>query len=109
MVENEKVNSNLTYNWGMAGFSRGQGVPLHRGLHQLGVSTNSSNILNRLITVAYAYIPLQLNKSLSIFSLHLIWTGYSQPGLKRPRIDYTRLYSGLGQFILRSILWPEGV
>ena len=25
---------------GMAGFSRGQGVPLHRGLHQLGASTN---------------------------------------------------------------------
>src|SRR6218665_1944709 len=36
-------------------------------------------------------------------SLHLIWTGYSQPGLylglKRPRIDYTRVYYGLGQFI----------
>jgi len=29
MVENEKVNINLIYNWGMAGFSRGQGVPLH--------------------------------------------------------------------------------
>jgi len=24
----------------MAGFSRGQGVPLHRGLHQLGASNN---------------------------------------------------------------------
>jgi len=36
----------------MAGFSRGQGVPLHRGLHQLGASTNSSNMLYRLITVA---------------------------------------------------------
>jgi len=28
----------------MAGFSD-QGVPLHRGLHQLGASTNSSNML----------------------------------------------------------------
>jgi len=38
----------------MAGLSRGQGVPLQRGLHQQGVSTNSSNVhvLNRLITVA---------------------------------------------------------
>jgi len=36
----------------MTGFSRGQGVPLHRGLHQLGASTNSSNMLYRLITVA---------------------------------------------------------
>jgi len=24
----------------MAGFNRGQGVPLHRGLHPLGASTN---------------------------------------------------------------------
>jgi len=36
----------------MAEFSHGQGVPLHRGLHQLGASTNSSNMLYRLITVA---------------------------------------------------------
>jgi len=36
----------------MAGFCCGQGVPLHRGLHQLGASTNSSNMLYRLITVA---------------------------------------------------------
>jgi len=34
----------------MKGFSRGQGVPLHRGL-QLGVSTNSNNMLRRLTTV----------------------------------------------------------
>ena len=38
----------------MAGFCRGQGVPLHRGLHQLGASTNSNKMLYRLglITVA---------------------------------------------------------
>jgi len=29
------VNINLIYNWGMAGFSRGQGVEMPRGLHQL--------------------------------------------------------------------------
>jgi len=28
----------------MTGFSRGQGVPLHRGLHQLGANTNSNEI-----------------------------------------------------------------
>ena len=36
MVENLNVNINLIYNWGMVEFSRGQGVPMHRGLHQLG-------------------------------------------------------------------------
>src|SRR6218665_2831934 len=66
----------------MTGFSRGQNVPLHRGLHQLGTSTNSNKMLYRLITVActppgeaeligfrrliVAFIPLQLTKSLSI-------------------------------------------
>jgi len=60
--------------------------------------------------VPYPYIPLQLTKSLSIVSLHLTWTGYSHPslylGLKRPRLDYSRVHYGLGQFIPRSILWP---
>jgi len=36
----------------MTGFSRGQGVPLHRGLHQLLASTNSNKKLHRSITVA---------------------------------------------------------
>ena len=60
-----------------------------------------------------AYIPLQQTKSLSIVSLHLLWTGYSQPGfyleLKRLKLDYTRVYYDLGQFIPLSILWPYGV
>ena len=30
------------------------------------------------------------------------------PGLKRPRLDYTRVNYGLGQFIPRGILWPIG-
>jgi len=79
----------------MAGFSRGQGVPLHRGHHQLRASTNFNKMLYRLQshahrtpkaaeficfrTLAVAYIPLKLTKSLSIVSLHLIWTGYLQP------------------------------
>jgi len=36
----------------MAEFNRGQGVPLHRGLHQLRASTNSNKMLYRLVTVA---------------------------------------------------------
>jgi len=28
------------------------------------------------------------------------------PRLNRPRLDYTRVYYGLGQFVPRSILWP---
>ena len=35
----------------MAGFSRGQNVSLHRGLHQLWASTNSNKTLYRLITI----------------------------------------------------------
>src|SRR6218665_1374208 len=33
------------------------------------------------------------------------------PGLKRPRLDYTRVYMyyGLGQFISRGILWPRPI
>jgi len=27
------------------------------------------------------------------------------PGLKRPRLDYTRVYYGLSQFIPRGLLW----
>jgi len=38
----------------MAGFSRGQGMPLHRGLHQLGASINSSNMRYRLIVACAA-------------------------------------------------------
>jgi len=36
MVANQSVNINLIYNCVMAGFSRGQCVPQHRGLDQLG-------------------------------------------------------------------------
>ena len=31
------------------------------------------------------------------------------PGLKQPRLDYTRVYYGLGQFIPRGILWPRPI
>src|SRR6218665_377926 len=31
------------------------------------------------------------------------------PGLKRPRLDYTRAYYGLGQFIPRGILRPRPI
>jgi len=34
----------------MARFSRGQGVPLHRGLHQLGASTNLDLLQSRAQT-----------------------------------------------------------
>src|SRR6218665_1436293 len=33
----------------------------------------------------------------------------SYPGLKRPRLDYTRVYYGIGQFIPRGILWPRPI
>jgi len=38
----------------MARFSRGQGVPLHMGLYQLGASTNSNKMLYRLILITVA-------------------------------------------------------
>src|SRR6218665_2222323 len=31
------------------------------------------------------------------------------PGVKAPWLDYTRVCYGLGQFILRSILWPRPI
>ena len=31
------------------------------------------------------------------------------PGLKRPWLDYTRVYYELGQFIPRGILWPRPI
>src|SRR6218665_326929 len=31
------------------------------------------------------------------------------PGLKWPRLDYTRACYGLGQFIPRGILWPRPI
>src|SRR6218665_3447065 len=45
----------------MAGFSRGQRVPLHRGLHHPGASTNSNKILHRLFTVACTGLLAQLS------------------------------------------------
>jgi len=31
------------------------------------------------------------------------------PGLKRPRLDYIRVYYGLGQFLPLGILWPRPI
>jgi len=31
------------------------------------------------------------------------------PELKWPRLDYTRVYYGLGQFIPQGILWPRPI
>src|SRR6218665_2289951 len=31
------------------------------------------------------------------------------PGLKRPMLDYARVYYGLGYFIPRGILWPRPI
>jgi len=79
----------------MVGYSRGQGVSLHRNIYQLGASTNPNKCFILITvpctgllahpscfrTLAVDYISLQLTKSLSInvVSLHLIWIVYSQP------------------------------
>jgi len=31
------------------------------------------------------------------------------PGLKRPRLHYTRVYNSLGQFIPRDMVWPRPI
>ena len=107
----------------MTGFSRGQNVSPHRGLYKLGPPPTSIKCFNysrvhnaqaqpSWFALAVAYIPLQVTKSLSIVSLHLIWTGYSQSwlymGLKQPRLDYTRVYYGLVQFIPRVYYGMRG-
>src|SRR6218665_2559822 len=108
----------------MAGFSRGQGLPLHRGLHHLGTSTNSNKMLPRLIavackaelicfrTLAVAYIHLQLTKNLSIvsfaFNLDRFLPALIINGVKAAQ---ARLYPGIlwpGPIYTRSILSPEG-
>src|SRR6218665_2947343 len=102
---------------------------MHRGLHQLGPSTNSNKMLYRLITVActlhrppsaaelicfrtlvVAYIPLQLTwHSQSAFNLDRLLAALIIPGVKAAQ---TRLYPGIlwpGLIYIRRILWPEGV
>jgi len=93
----------------MAGFSRGQGVPLHMGLHQLGAYTNP----NKCIAYPRTLYPTEYTMAWTKLYPDLTWTRFSQHGLymglKRSRQDFTRVYYGLGQFILLGILWHEGV
>src|SRR6218665_3032092 len=109
MVGNQNVNISLIYNCVTVGFSRGQGVPLHVSLHQLGASTNPNRCL------AYPRTLYSTEYSLAWTKLYpdLTWTGYFQHGLylrlRRPMPDHTQVYYGLGQFIPRGILWPKGV
>ena len=61
----------------MAGFSRGQGVPLHRGLNQLRASTNP----NRCIAYPRTLYPKEHTLAWTKLYPDLTWTGYSQQGL----------------------------
>jgi|SRR6218665_1665648 len=109
MVENQNVNINLIYNFVIPGFSRGQGVPLHRGIHQRGVYTSP----NKCIAYPRTLYPTEYILARTKLYPDLTEAGYSLQrlylGLKRSRPYYTRVYYGLGQFIPRGILWPEGV
>jgi len=72
------------------------GGPLHRGLHQLGASTNP----NKCIAYLGTLYPTEYTLAGAKLFPDLTWTGYPQHGLylglKRPRPDYTRVYYGLG-------------
>jgi len=60
----------------MAGFSRAQGVPLHRGLHQLGASINTNKCIaypRKLYPTAYTLAWTKLYPDFN-------WAGYSQHG-----------------------------
>src|SRR6218665_2416102 len=55
--------------------------------------TNINNIINRLKGITGQNIP----------------PARLYPGLKRPGLDYTRVYYGLGQCIPRGILWHRPI
>jgi len=63
-------------------FSRGQGVPRHRGLHQLGPTPTPMNFYPRTL------YPTEYTLAWTKLYPDLTWTGYSQHGLylglKRP-------------------------
>src|SRR6218665_1046959 len=95
MVGNQNININLIYNYVMAGFSRGQGVPLHRSLHQLGASTNP----NKCIAYPRTLYPKEYNLAWAKLYPDLTWTGYSQHGIYLGvKAAQARLNPG--------ILWP---
>src|SRR6218665_473265 len=70
----------------------------------------------RLIAYAYYFVPSAFICKKIFAGTKNIFAGVTgqsippaglYPGLKRPRLDYTRVYYGLGQFIPRGILWPR--
>src|SRR6218665_1017197 len=118
MVENQNVNINLIYrlivSWPDLFVVNRQGVPLQRGLHQLGASTNP----NKCIAYPRTLYPKEYTLAWPKLYPDLTCTGYSQHGLylglKRPRPDYTRVYYSLGQlytpgYIMASagMNWPR--
>jgi len=61
----------------MAGVSRGQGMPLHRGPRQLRASTNP----NKRIAYPRTLYPKEYTLAWNKLYSDLAWTGYFQHGL----------------------------
>ena|SRR6218665_836569 len=71
------------------------------GAERLGPAISSRTVLVSPISV-----PGQFGLGVTGQNIH---PAGIYPGLKRPRLDYTRVYYGLGEFIPRSILWPTPI
>jgi len=80
----------------MAGFSRGQGVPLHRNLHQLGAYTNP----NKYIAYPWTIYPTEYTLAWTKLYPGLTWAALTPgiicahiiPGVK---VAQARLYPGI--------------
>jgi len=91
MVENKNANINLIYNCVMTGFSRGEGVPLHRGHHQLGAYTNPNKCIAypRILShVVYS----GLDQTTSGFNLGRLFPARIIPGVNAAQAG---LYPGI--------------
>src|SRR6218665_810470 len=92
----------------MAGFSRGQGVPLHMGFHKLGAYTN----LNKCIAYPRTLYPTCYMDSLP--QLYFTQTSYLDNRCNRPEYTPGRSIPGyiiayIGQSIPRGIFWPRPI
>ena len=74
------------------------------GFHYRMISA-SGRLFHSLI-INCVFVLKQLGLSTGVIGQNIPPAGL-YPGLKRPSLDYTRVYYGLGQVIPRGILWPR--
>src|SRR6218665_3051720 len=78
----------------MVGFSLGQGVPLHRGLHQLGVSTNFNKML---------YPPETHHETTMIFLIFFAFPCFIATQIEGEKISSTQFILYYRNFYVQKI------